>query len=122
MRYGVQYLNKPHLSIVPGLLALDSGAMLTGEAAWRFLLERSNLYPRADVLGYRNDGEDAMVVVKALDLAAPVQVLVYADEGATTPLARVEALIAGEETKLPPRLLAHLRRYDSVETWLGEIP
>ncbi|HEX2619120.1 MAG TPA: hypothetical protein VHL11_03205, partial [Phototrophicaceae bacterium] len=29
IRYGVRYLGKPHLSLVPGLLALDYGEMLT---------------------------------------------------------------------------------------------
>src|SRR5688572_2653366 len=58
IRYGLRYLEKPHLSIVPGLLALDYGDMLTGEEAWDFIQKRSNLHPRADVFGYRNDGVD----------------------------------------------------------------
>src|SRR4051812_3774871 len=61
LRYGVEYLGKPQYSIVPGLIALDYGEMLVGEEAWDFLFHRSNLYPRGDVLGYRNDGEDDMI-------------------------------------------------------------
>jgi|SRR5690606_362569 len=117
VRYGVQYLGKPHLSIVPGLLALDYGEILTGEEAWEFLLHHSNLHPRADVIGYRNDGVDDMIVVKFLDLAAPVQVLVYADASATQPLARVRALIAEDTEAVPPRLLDYLPRYESLEAW-----
>ena len=117
IRYAVPYLGKPHFSIVPGLIALDHGEMLTGEAAWDFLLHHSNLYPRADVIGYRNDGADEMIVVKLLDLAEPVQVLAYPDAAATRPVARIAALIAADTTGLPPRLLEYLPHYDSLEAW-----
>ena len=64
VRYGVRFLGKPHLSVVPGLVAIDYGEMLIGEEAWIFLTKRSNLYPRAEVFGYRNDGHDDMITVK----------------------------------------------------------
>jgi hypothetical protein len=91
--------------------------MLTGEAAWDFLLRRSNLYPRADVLGYRKDGVDEMVPVKLLDPVAPIQVLVYTEAEASKPLGRVSALIAPAETALPPRLLDYLPLYPTLEDW-----
>jgi hypothetical protein len=119
LRYAVEYLGRPHLAIVPGLIALDYGDMLTGEAAWDFLLHRSNLHPRADVIGYRTDGTDDMTLVKLLDLAQPVQVWAYADAAAVKPLARVQALIATPDAvaALPPRLLAYLPRFDSLTDW-----
>lgn len=119
VRYGVRYLGKPHLSLVPGLLALDYGDMLTGEEAWHFLLKKSNLHPRADVVGYRNDGADEMLSVKWLDLAIPVEPLVYADASATVPLAHPVALIAPAEAlpTLPPRLLEYLPHYGSLAAW-----
>lgn len=117
IRYAIPYLGKPHLAIVPGLIALDYGDMLTGEEAWDWLLNHSNLHPRADVVGYRSDGVDDMIVVKLLDLAQPVQVLVYQDSSQTKPLARVEALIARQVEAIPPRLLNYLPRYDSLEDW-----
>ncbi|MBZ0293075.1 MAG: hypothetical protein K8L99_10975 [Anaerolineae bacterium] len=116
VRYAIQYLGKPHWSIVPGLIALDYGDMLTGEDAWEFLLNRSNLHPRADVLGYRNDGEDEMITVKRLDLAQPVQVLVYADAQATIPCAQPAAVITAEND-LPPHLLEYLPRYSTLAEW-----
>ncbi len=122
LRYGVQYLGKPFLAIVPGLLALDYGDMLTGEAAFDFLLHRSNLHPRADVVGYRNDGVDDMTPVKWLDVVAPIHVLLYADTNATRPDARILALIAPEDadlTAVPPRLLTYLPRYVSLAAWLA---
>ena len=120
IRYAVEYLGKPHLALVPGLIALDYGDMLTGEAAWEFLLRRSNLYPRADVVGYRTDGIDDMTPVKWLDLAQPVQVWVYSDAAANTGLARVSAIIAGPDSvpdALPTRLLDYLPRYESIDDW-----
>jgi len=117
IRYGVPFLGKPHLSIVPGLIALDYGEVLAGEEAWDFLLNRSNLYPRADVIGYRNDGEDDMVVVKWLDVDQPVHILVYPDEAAIKPIAEVFALITEDEDDMPPRLLKHLRFYRNINKW-----
>lgn len=117
LRYAVPYLGKPQFSIVPGLIALDYGDMLTGEAAWEFLLKRSNLHPRADVVGYRNDGVDDMIVVKWLDLAQPVQVLVYADASATRPLTQLQALIGFDPAALPQRLLDYLPHYSHLTDW-----
>lgn len=119
MRCAVEYLGKPHLAIVPGLVALDYGDILTGEAAWDFLLRRSNLHPRADVIGYRTDGADDMTLVKLLDLARPIQVWVYPDAAAVKPLARALALIAGPDAvdTVSPRLLAYLPRFASLTDW-----
>lgn len=117
VRYGVRYLGKPHLSVVPALVAIDYGDLLNGEAAWEFLLHRSNLYPRAEVFGYRNDGRDEMIVVKQLDLALPVEVLVYADDKAITPIASPGAIIAASQEGLAPRLLEHLTCYASLAEW-----
>ncbi len=117
VRYAVPYLGKPHLSIVPGLVALDYGEMLTGEDAWEFLLQRSNLHPRADVVGYRNDGTDDMIVVKLLDLAEPIQVLAYDSATATMPIAPLAALIAADTSRIPSRLTSHLPRFASLADW-----
>jgi hypothetical protein len=117
IRYGLRYLGKLHVSIVPGLVVLDYGDFLTGEEAWEFLIERSNLYPRSEVVGYRNDGGDEMIVIKALDLSVPPEVLVYADAVATNPIARPTALIDNSESTFPPRLLEFLPRFASVTDW-----
>jgi hypothetical protein len=117
VRYGVRFLEKPFLSIVPGLLALDYGDMLVGDAAWDFLLNRSNLYPRADVVGYRNDGHDDMIPVKWLDLAMPFEVLIYTPEQDTLPAASVEALIAPRNADIPERILNYLPHYSTISDW-----
>lgn len=117
IRYGLRYLGKPHLSVVPGLVALDYGDFLTGEEAWDFLLKGSNLYPRSEVIGYRNDGRDEMIVIKALDMSIPPEVLVYADAGATLPSAKPTALIAPANAEIAPRLLEFLPRFTSLTEW-----
>lgn len=117
MRYGITYLGKPHYSIVPDLVVVDYGEMLVGEDAWEFLTKQSNLYPRADVLGYRNDGSDEMLVVKQLDLAIPFNVLAYVSESKHIPVAKLTALIAPERNIYPERLLKYLPCYDTVAEW-----
>jgi hypothetical protein len=123
-RYALRYLGKPHLSIVPGLLALDYGAMLTGAEAWDFILRKSNLHPRADVLGYRNDGADEMIAVKWLDLAEPVEVLIYGDAAAIRPLASLSALIgpaAGAQPPVPDRLRQYLPQFATIGAWRASL-
>ncbi len=117
VRYGVPYLMQPHLSIVPDLLALDYGQMLNGEEAWEFLYQKSNLYPRADVCGYRHDGVDEMLPVKLLDLMRPVQLLAYSDAQATTPLAPVSALVVAQPDALAERLRTYGTLFTSWQDW-----
>lgn len=116
VRYGVQYLQKAQ-SIVPGLIALDYGDMLTGEEAWNFLFNRSNLYPRADVVGYTSKGEDDMVPVKMLDLMRPVDVLVYESLEATQPLAHIRGIISQDPEQIPERLRTYTKTYPTLEAW-----
>lgn len=119
IRYGVRYLGKPHISIVPGLVASDYGDMMVGEMAWGFIYKKGFAFPRADIIGYRNDGTDEMMTMKFLDIAIPPQVLVYPDEQATTPLMPITALIAPLDAAktFPPRLLDYLPRFDTIEDW-----
>jgi hypothetical protein len=122
IRYGIRYLGKAHLSIVPGLVALDYGDVLNGEPAWDFLIRRSNLYPRAEVFGLRSDGRDDMVVVKNLDLALPPEVLAFAREDDTNPLARPIALIGEDVSAAAPRIRAHLPHYETLKAWRERRP
>lgn len=114
IRYGVRYLEKHFLALVPGLVALERGELFTGEAALDFVVRRSNLYPRAEVYGYRSDGVDEMKTVKWLDVAEPLMVLVYTDAAATTPVAEIDGLV-GPRDSFPARMVAALPRYDSLD-------
>lgn len=120
VRYGIRYLGKPHLSIIPGLVAVDYGEMLNGEEAWQFLLRRSNLYPRAEVFGFRNDGRDEMTYVRNLDFVQPIEVLLFDDPVVNLPSARPKALIAADDTQLThtaARLTEYLPCFDSLAAW-----
>lgn len=116
LRYGIRFLGKPFRSIVPGLVAIDYGTFLTGEEAWDFLLRRSNLYPRAEVFGYRDDGTDDQLFVRQLDLALTPQVLAYADAAAVVPLAHPAAWLGAPPTA-PARSIAYLPVFSTLMDW-----
>jgi hypothetical protein len=120
IRYGVRYAGKLQVSIVPGLVVMDYGDMLTGEEAWNFLVNRSNLYPRSEVVGYCNDGSEDMVFIRALDMAVAPEVLVFADDKAIKPLYHPVGLIAVNPEGLPERLLKYLPRYPTLSAWQAE--
>jgi hypothetical protein len=117
VRYGLRFLGKLYQSIVPGLVVMDYGDILTGEKAWHFLLKRSNLHPRAEVVGYRNDGSDDMCFLRVLDMAVPPEVLIYANASDIKPLAKPTALIAAHPGTLPERLTTYLPTYTSIADW-----
>ncbi len=117
VRYGVVYLGRSYLSIVPDLIALDYGDALNGEEAWDFLFNKSNLYPRADVFGFRDDGLDEMITVKSLDLMHPLRVWAYASAEDKTPISQIHAVIAPEEALLPERITQYCPRYASLDAW-----
>lgn len=117
VRCGIRFLGKPHLSIVPGLVAVDYGTFLTGEAAWEFLTKGSNLYPRAEVFGFRNDGVEDMRYVKTLDFALQYEVLIYDSPSATVPIAKPTALIAPADHEIAPRLTQSLSRFTTLAAW-----
>ena len=117
LRYGITYLGKPHLSIVPHLVVADYGELLNGEEAWAFLMTSAHLYPRADVCGFLNDGGDEMVALKQLDFDYPFDVFVYQHSHDDLPLAKLSALVAADPASFPDRLLNHLPRFDSLNAW-----
>lgn len=117
VRLAVVYLGRSHQSIVPELIALDTGGGYSGEEAWDFLFNKSNLFPRAEVVGYRDDGTEDMITVKSLDLMYPVRVLVYDTDAARKPIAEAHAVITPDPESLPPRLRLHLPYYATTAAW-----
>jgi hypothetical protein len=99
------------------LIAVDYGEMLTGEKAWNFLFKRSNLYPRADVVGYTSTGEEDMTPVKTLDLMRPVDVLAYETAEGKKPIGRVRGIITTQPQSLPERLRSYAQIYPTLEAW-----
>lgn len=120
VRYGIRILGKPQLTIVPDLVVADRGEMLIGEAAWRFIIERGHLFPRADVCGRFADGADEMLFLKQLDLALPFAVYAYDAAANVKPLARIDALIAHAASAFPGRLLEHLPHFRRLADWRAD--
>ena len=117
VRYGITYLGKPQLSIVPDLVVADYGEMLVGEVMWQFLMQSAHRYPRADACGLNVHGAEEMVVLKQLDFDYPYDVFVYRKDSDRAPLTRLTALIAPDRTLFPQRLLAHLPCFESLDAW-----
>jgi hypothetical protein len=109
VRYAIAYLQR-EAAIVPGLFASDLGDILVGREAWDFTMDQTNLYPRADILGLRDDGRDDQVTLKNLDLGRPITVLVYATPEDRLPLGRLAAFWAPVEAEVPDLLAKHLPR------------
>lgn len=118
VRYGVVFLGRSQQAIVPDLLVLDYGEALNGENAWDFLLNKSNLYPRGDVLGYDNTGKDDMVTVKSLDLMQPFRVFAFEQPDSHLPLALIRAIITAHPELLAERLLAYTPTFPTLADWL----
>lgn len=122
LRYGVVCLETPQHCIVPELVVMEYGDLLSGEAAWDFLLRHSNLHPRAEVHGRRDDGEEDQLRVSRLDLAQPPRVLAWPQSAgdATLPLARPAAVLGKAPDALPSRLRQCLPVYPSLSAWRHE--
>lgn len=119
IRYGVRFLGKPEQYIIPGLVVMDYGDMLNGEEAWDFLWHRSNLHPRSEVVGQREDNHEDVVFFRNLDLSIPPRVLVYQDAWTAVPIAQPTAIIAADLTGIAPRLQEFLPCYPTVEEWMS---
>lgn len=119
VRYGLRLAGKLHLSIVPGLVVLDYGDILTGEDAWDFLLHRSNLHPRAEVIGLRADGAEDMALLRTLDMGVPPAVLLYRTMSDKAALAQPSGLLGEAPTDIAPRLREYLPAYPTLADWLA---
>ncbi|MCY3905693.1 MAG: hypothetical protein OXF63_00395 [Anaerolineaceae bacterium] len=122
LRYGIVCLETPQHCLVPELVVMEYGELLNDEAAWDFLLHHSNLHPRAEVLGRRDDGVEDQLRVSRLDLAQTPRVLVWprGAAGDATAVARPQAVIADKADSLPERLRRFLPLYPSLADWRHE--
>jgi hypothetical protein len=103
LRYAISYLGPRHLAVVPGVFVAENGGMLYGEQAWRFIFKNYQLYPRAEILGLRSDGDDVQVFMRELDLADTPRVLVYDDERKTLSLGQLSRIIQHGDVAIPER-------------------
>ncbi len=117
VRYGIVYLGRAYHAIMPELVALDTGGGYAGEEAWDFLMNKSNLFPRADVIGIRDDGEEDMVTVKSLDLMYPLRVFAFFPADEPTNLGQLTAWLGAVPQDLPARLTQALDIYPDLASW-----
>jgi hypothetical protein len=122
VRYGIVYLGRSYHAIMPELVVFDTGGGLSGEDAWRFLFEESNLFPRAEVIGFREDGEEDMVTVKTLDLMYPVRAFTFFPPDAPVNLGQLSALLGTFPEALPARLTNCLDAYPDLATYKAKHP
>lgn len=122
VRYGIVYLGRAYHAIMPELVALDTGGGFAGEEAWNFLFEQSNLFPRADVIGFREDGVEDMVTVKSLDLMYPVRAFAFFPADDPTNLGQLSALLGAIPDEWPPRLVSALDAYPDLATYKTKHP
>lgn len=108
LRYAIAFLQRP-FSLVIGYFETENGAVKTGEAAWKFIWKKWQLYPRAEVIGVSSRGEPMQVYLKDLDFGEPAQIFAYADSEADTPLAEAQQVHTPADANLPPLLAALMR-------------
>ncbi|XWX05315.1 hypothetical protein VZO05_07080 [Aggregatilineales bacterium SYSU G02658] len=120
VRYGIVYLGRAYHAIMPELVALDTGGGFAGEEAWNFLFEQSNLFPRADVIGFREDGQEDMVTVKSLDLMYPVRAFAFHPADAPVNLGQLSALLGAVPAEWPARLTDALDAYPDLATYKAQ--
>lgn len=109
VRYGIPF-NTPSTDVlVPGLFVSERGYPMVGREAWDFMAEKFQLYPRAEIVGFRLDGANAQVFLRELDWGAPVRVLIYGSTEQRTPTAAPKAMYVGEGAAPLPELLARYR-------------
>lgn len=103
LRYGIEMLTAPY-QLIPGYFENENGAIKTGRAAWEFIWSKFQLYPRAEVIGFRSDGAPAQVLMRDLDFGEPPKVLAFPDETAWRALGVITHLSAPPDATLPDLL------------------
>ncbi|NDJ85353.1 MAG: hypothetical protein GYB66_05670 [Chloroflexi bacterium] len=107
LRYAIPYLGPAQHAVVPAVFVSERGLILKYWQVWRFITRNYQLYPRAEVLGLRSDGEEVQVFMRELDFGAIPRVLAYERVEDRIPLAEVNQLIV-EDPQAAPELLVGL--------------
>jgi hypothetical protein len=104
--YAVPHLYEERL-FVPHLVVDDFGREFTGKAALKFMVQKGDAFPRADVYGHWVDtGEQDSVFLKQLDMADRIEALAYESAHSPLPLARLDAVAWVEDGPIGLRRLS----------------
>lgn len=103
LRYGVDILQSSHL-LIPGYFETENGAVKVGKAAWEFMWAKWQLYPRADVIGVREDGQPTSLWVRNLDFGESPRIVAYGNPESEAMLGIINRLDDSPDMDLPPLL------------------
>lgn len=106
LRYGIDLLSQPH-TLVPGYFESENGYAKAGREAWEFIWAKFQLYPRADVIGLRDDGAAWSGYMRDLDFGEGPKILAYSDTEAMVSLGQITH-ISGDPSALPPLLAGYV--------------
>jgi hypothetical protein len=96
--YAVPYLYERR-EFVPHRVIDDFGREFEGNDALRFMVQKGDAFPRADVHGHWVEtGEWDTVFLKQLDMAAGLEAFAYRSASSQLPLARLDAVVWVEDT------------------------
>jgi hypothetical protein len=106
LRYGIALQTPASQTIIPGLFVSEKGVALVGRQAWDFMMGNFQLYPRADVVGFRvSNGAPLQVFLRELDFGVPVRIFAYESVDISLPPAEITQLRFGETVSELPELL-----------------
>jgi hypothetical protein len=105
VRYGIPLNLRGGGVVIPGLFVSERGAVLVGRAAWDFIQQHFQMYPRADVIGLDEHGKEVSVWLRELDFGARLRVFVYRSPADTLPLGEPVSVLRGEYAPALPPLL-----------------
>ncbi|MBX3083158.1 MAG: hypothetical protein KF716_16115 [Anaerolineae bacterium] len=106
LRYGLSLQTPSTNAIIPGLFVSEKGVALVGREAWDFMLAHFQLYPRADVVGFRvSNGAPLQVFLRELDFGTPIRVFAYESVDISLPPAEITQVRFGDAAAELPELL-----------------
>jgi hypothetical protein len=112
LRYGIPLQTPASHALIPGLFVSERGVALVGQAAWTFMLDNFQLYPRADVIGFRaHNGTPLQVFLRELDFGAGIRLFAYESVDVTLTPAHIDYVqVNAAVVELPPLLTAFVRQ------------
>ena len=109
LRYGISLQTPASHTIIPGLFVSERGVALVGREAWDFMLAHFQLYPRADVVGFRvSNGAPLQVFLRELDFGTPIRIFAYESVDISLPPAEITQVRIGQSAQLPELLTKYI--------------
>lgn len=92
--YGLPYLHQPDNTLIPQWAYDDFQREYHGDEALRFILQRGDAFPRADVLGWQaSTGKQDRRFFKEMDIAAKLRAVAYRTLDPATVIGTVSSIV-----------------------------